>query len=458
MFKVPTIPFRKYIVKYILNHPSIPLSEMAVMIHTNIQDRFFTGEIVERVNGTSSDKYVVTKMLVNDSKMNEVLVKRVTDENSVEEFKLAACDLQRVNNYTFHDIYTFLDRITLQTPFGVVLRENIIDKINNPNLFEIPKTPKPQSYRVPNFFKEDKMRDFDLSRLKKFKLDSWEPEEQGKIIKLYNFFKQFKDHLKINCNITDLLNKIKYNGINISLETVDDKESIFWKNFTLKEVSRGFDELDIKMIVVLFKIAISYLERDMLEKAKFWDINIGIVFNEYTPEYSTNKEIRFSNDNVSWTLSNWKERVYIFIENVCVKLNNKRFLKYQEYFSSESEDNKLIFIEVLDILMKVCMSSETFRQNVTDKFWKNTKPKKNLYEIYESKSTFNCKSSNLGTFYYKDDDPITIFEMDNNLYGVHKQVYYSLDDDNGKILHDFLDIRIHSQKFLKMNLGDYYDF
>ncbi len=112
---------RKFIVKYVMTNGNLNINTLAVRINEELKRRFFVGEIVTLDNVRTN--FIVEKVV----KDTDLAVLKSLQDNSI--MYIAFPMMKRVKEISIEEIIDYLNQILKVSPFGVVLVENALDKI-----------------------------------------------------------------------------------------------------------------------------------------------------------------------------------------------------------------------------------------------------------------------------------------------------------------------------------------
>lgn len=343
---------KRFIVKTFMQNSEADLPKVAEMVMDSLSTRFIPNERVlipsrnlsGKISGRSKGAY---KVVTSDGSVV------VPFEEIVRKFKVS-----------FRDVCHFLECITMVTPLGRIVIENVFDKISQPGFGT--RRPYPECMldrRLPrsmshkygesmppagSFSQDAEAKDrgaqtavlggepkgpkLDLSTLKLYSLPGISEDDLGKVIRIYTFFSTFGASLKI-------------------------------EKFTIEEMVaalRDFEHLP-KIPFSMHTSLIGMIEKDMKAQGPRF-LNELHVLVKNLPDLHTEPVQQQSKKRVPFDTENWKSQTKIFIQNLSRDLDLDKVLRFADF---ARKDSLSLRIEFICFLLDVVSFTESMRELVS---------------------------------------------------------------------------------------------
>lgn len=427
---------KRFLVKKFMQNNDCDLRNITEISFKNLSTRFFLNETVLIISKNTFGK--ITSFSKDENKYG------VQIENTVINVPFE--DLQRRFPIEMADIFGFFELITISTPLGRILIENVFEKISKPDFGGrsrhntqsfTPKIhkmdmPEKRQVRLPNkenvYVEEMKVQipKLEMENLKRLEIEGFEGEKLSQLLKIYCFFSKFY-------KITQI------------------------KALSLEHLSKDILNTDYntQLIMKFHKFLIESIEKDIeIYKARF--INEIQLLLRGLPEFKSSEGLptQFKKRSLI-DQDNWKTETKAFLFNLAISSENENVLVLNHIEDVSTRLNLLCF------LINISCFTDTVRNYVNESMnsIKTDKPVEGLHcdknsdqESSDSNEALlnllsNPLRSHIG--YYQNK---LMFLVDTNIIIKDVDRYYILGLKDAKTILKDLDSKSKSDKNIVMNL------
>lgn len=423
---------KRFLVKKFMQNNDNNTVNVAELAFKNLSTRFFLNETVIVISKNAVGKIVAFS---KDDNMYGVQL-----EDSVVNVPFE--DIKRRIPVEIADIYNFFELITVPTPLGRILIENVFEKISKPGFGGRQRhqtspfasvihknTPHPTAAyhqaRVPNNEQIEEKKStpkLNVEDLKKLEISGFDEIKLSKLLKIYCFFSKFYKLTHI-------------------------------KSLSLEHLSKDILSADYntQLIMKFHKFLVETIEKDIdVYKVKF--INETRLLLEGLPVFKLADGL--SNQLKKRSLidqNNWKSETKIFLSNFAMNSENENVLGL---FQKDDVSSRL---DLLDFLINLAYFTDNVRNYVHDSQVvakiEDTSNKKNIDSDQESTDNdealqnllSNPLRAHIGCYQNK-----LMFLVDKSIMMKDENRYYVLGLKDAKMILKDLDSK--SDKVAMMNL------
>lgn len=347
---------KRFIVKTFMQNSESDVPKIAEMVMDSLSTRFMPNEHV----------FVPSKNLSGKiCGCSKTAYKVATPDSSTVEVPFG--EISRKFKVDFHSVCCFLECITMVTPLGRIVIENVFDKISQPGFGarRMYMEPSPNRHsprgmpfkcREPVFpagapFQQTEIRsprdrsaqtvepagepespELDFGVLKPYSLSGLEGEELANIIRIYTFFSTFGRCLKM-------------------------------EKFTAEEMVSALKdpEYSSKISLDIHASLVGMIEKDIkVHGSRF--LNELNVLAENLPAFQVEPAFQQNKKRVPFDIENWKSQTKIFIQNLSRDLDLDKVLRFMDF---AKKDNIGLRIEFICFLLDVVSFTESMREFVS---------------------------------------------------------------------------------------------
>lgn len=379
------------------------------------------------------------------------------DDGSTTE--AAFQDLQRRLPFDYADVCHFLECITIPTPLGRIVIENVFEKISQPGFgarkpymhpYERlgPKTmAKPvELERYPpvfqdveyqsmayyphreecnvqeEAFKPPEIPKLDFKTLKKFQVGGFEGQLLPKLINVYSYFRKFQPFTQI---------------------VFGDLES-FSKEILDSEYSSD-------LIMSIHKFLVECVEKDVENYGMRFINDISMII-KHLPDQKSEVTNLQAKKRVKIDANNWKAQIKAFLHNLSIDTDSRNVLALNGFMDSKAFEMRL---DLISFLMNMSYFTDTFRTFVQDAQNQYKSEKAGLEvppkENGEKEDKIDPLDNPLKTHIGRYGDYILLF-IDRNIILKHGIDFYILDLNDAKNIMNTIDPFKRTGKCTLMNL------
>ncbi|TBT98235.1 DUF5097 domain-containing protein [Hamiltosporidium magnivora] len=395
---IESISIKKYIAQYFLENSVQPITETVNQIVQTLSANFINDETV-----FVKSKEMTGRIL---SSYQGTYIVGLHYENKMETDKILYKDLMRRDQITKNEVMNYLQNITNETPFGRILKPNILSDLsqrNKSNTNNLKKTPQTTEYREQIKKHQSRIRFPKQAINKKSPIPAPQVVEQLKIEKpkriLVDLMNNTDSFFKsLNGKELDICG-FKGENVGLLLEIFSffnffgDQISV--PSFTIEELASSFSEAEYESKIIflihskLLKILVNERKkhgRDCIKTYIEGALDIcKIETDAAAPNIGGFKRIQwFSGD---MTHSNWKTYIKSFIFDVNEVYGLQKIMSFKEFSLEKRRKSQSMEFSVKDrllfvkFLIECVIFSNTVRDIVSKVLDKLKSLEKEKYEL-----------------------------------------------------------------------------
>ncbi|KAL6120748.1 hypothetical protein NUSPORA_02471 [Nucleospora cyclopteri] len=353
-----SLHMKTYAVKYFLQHSKLPLEQIARDFVTDVYNKCFINEKVVLKNTNEKEIYKLSKIVKGTD--------RVILEKNGEMHETTVTNVIRANPLKTEEILIFLTSITKKTPFGVLLIENAIEKISDPNFNlrreETSAVKIPHSYfssemaqkrHVPSiggpassFSQQQPVKTLNTNDQAVLTVKGFTDKNLDLLIKIFQFFSHYNDVFGTNVKNIDHLGEL------------------------IKE-----PEYNSNDVAQMHFSVMKFLEPE-IDSFKSKHSTWLLIFVQKLFPKDEKIESALNKKKFTLSIENWKMNVKSLLNNLSCDLEYSNLLVLNGF----SKKNAIKYrLELLSFLIDLVCTTETFKE-MANSTYNNLKSSKIRYE------------------------------------------------------------------------------
>lgn len=373
-------------------------------------------------------------------------------------------EIVRKSKVDFCDVCYFLECITMVTPLGRIVIENVFDRITQPEFgrrvipdqLNIPSRGSPNCSQVPGRHtsqnaeiglsatqslrpsSQPERPRLDFSTLRPYSLPGVDEKDLVSIIRIYIFFSTFGENLKV-------------------------------EKFTIEEMADAIrnPEYSSSIIFRIHTSLIEMIEKDAKAQGPRFLGELAVLVEDL-PDFDAASPIYQGKKRMPFDAENWKSQVKVLVQNLAKDLDSDRILRFVDF---AKKDYLALRIEFICFLLDVVSFTESMRDLVSscqiraekpkaDQLKRrtysnaNAEPQKQKVELgnVSFKNPSNPLRAHIGR--YKD---CVLLLVDDLIILKNKLSFYLIGSAEARVILKSLDTNSKTERITSANLGGVVD-